>query len=154
MAHEFSAWDASQASITSVGQRLEFYEHTLAIIRDHPVAGVGTGGFAKAYANQVKNTDMTPTENPHNEYLMTATQLGVIGLGALLFMFYRQWRLAKNLGTYHEAITKGMLLTIVVASCVSSTLIDHTEGLFYAWMSALLYSGLHVPKTVAEDNRV
>jgi O-antigen ligase len=121
---------------------LEFYRNSLAIFRDHPIVGVGTGGFVKAYAEKVKDMGMMATTNPHDEYLMIATQLGAIGLTALLFMFYRQWRAAAKLNGYRRAMARGMLIAIAVGGLVSSTLMDHSEGLFYAWMSGLLYSGL------------
>jgi hypothetical protein len=35
-----------------------------------------------------------------------------------------------------------MVLTIVIGSIVSSTLIDHAEGWFYVWMSALLFASI------------
>jgi len=58
---------------------------SLAIVRDHPVIGVGTGGFAKAYAG-ARGRDRTDADsNPHSEYLNIAIQLGVIGLAALLY---------------------------------------------------------------------
>lgn len=144
-ANEFSAWQpgipSSEAS--SIGMRLEFYKNSLEIIRKNPIMGVGTGGFTDAYAAQIKNTGMIPTENPHNEYLMVTVQLGIIGLGLFLLLFFKQWRLAALLPeTFEKAAARGLVLTIMGASMISSTLIDHTEGLFYFWMSALLYATL------------
>jgi hypothetical protein len=58
-------------------------------------------------------------------------------------VFFKQWRLAAFLpNTFEKAAARGLVLTIMGASMVSSTLIDHTEGLFYFWMSALLYAAL------------
>ena len=76
-----SQWQPGVADEGRVGERLEFYRNTLAIIRDHPLLGVGTGGFAPAYAQSVQGTAMLPTRNPHNQYLLTASQLGLVGLG-------------------------------------------------------------------------
>ncbi len=142
MLSEYSAWNSHESSTTSTGQRLEFYKHAVTIIRDRPLVGVGTGGFRKAYAKQVENTAMTPTNNPHNEYIMVTTQLGFVGLFALLTLFYLQWRLARQLSTVDELRAKGLLISIVCASFFNSTLMDHTEGLFYVWMSAVLYATL------------
>lgn len=144
-AAEFSAWQPGTPSseASSVGLRLEFYRNSLEIIRKNPLLGVGAGGFTEAYAAQVKNTGMIITENPHNEYLMVTVQLGIIGLGLWLLLFFKQWRLAAFLpDAFDKAAARGLILTIMGASMVSSTLIDHTEGLFYFWMSALLYAAL------------
>ena len=36
----------------------------------------------------------------------------------------------------------GLLLAIVVACLFNSMLLDHTEGLFYAWLTGVLFGGL------------
>ncbi|MDO8598357.1 MAG: O-antigen ligase family protein, partial [Sulfuricaulis sp.] len=106
---ELKEWQPDRVTTTSTGQRLQFYRNSLEIIRDHPVIGVGTGGFAKAYASRVGGTDMMQTVNPHNEYLNIAVQLGIIGLVALLYLFYCQWRLAPALPTTFEShVARGL----------------------------------------------
>jgi O-antigen ligase len=140
---EFSKWQPGKAQTTSVGQRLEFYRNTLEIIAQRPLLGAGTGGFRVAYEERVKGSGKVFTHNPHNEYLMVAAQLGLAGLALLLFLFWTQWRLALLLATVREQmLARGMVLAMVIASAVSSTLIDHAEGWFYVWMSALLFASI------------
>jgi O-antigen ligase len=140
---EFSNWQPGAAETTSVGQRLEFYSNTLEIIRQRPLLGTGTGGFRLAYEQQVKGSGKVFSHNPHNEYLMVAAQFGLVGLALLLFLFWTQWRLATQLSSAQEQmLARGMVLTIVIGSIVSSTLIDHAEGWFYVWMSALLFASI------------
>lgn len=140
---EITEWRPGEPSATSVGQRLEFYRNSLGIVREHPIFGVGTGGFPEAYARTVRGTGLAVTQNPHNEYVMITVQLGVIGLGLLLGLWVMQWRLAAVLpGAADGQIARALVLTLATASLVSSTLIDHTEGLFYAWLSGVLFSGL------------
>jgi O-antigen ligase len=144
-ANEFSQWHPDQTAAVgdSVGLRMEWYKNSLEIIRDHPVFGVGTGGFPKAYAEKVKGTDMLVPANPHNEYLLIATQIGLPGLTLLLYLFYRQWRLAKMLPSALERSLAHALLLAIMSGCLfNSLLLDHTEGLLYGWMSGLLYAGL------------
>jgi O-antigen ligase len=141
---EIQAWQrGSDSTPSSAGLRLEFYKNTLDIIAEHPLTGVGTGGFAKAYAEQVKGTGKTQTRNPHNEYLLVAVQTGVIGLIALLALFVIQWITAHRLPTRLETgLARGLVLTMSVGCLFNSFLLDHTEGLFYAWFTGLLYGGL------------
>ncbi|HVS26952.1 MAG TPA: O-antigen ligase family protein [Burkholderiales bacterium] len=144
-ASELSQWHPDQlASVgNSVGLRMEWYRNSLEIIGDHPVFGVGTGGFSKAYAEKIKGTGMLPTTNPHNQYLLIATDLGLLGLGFLLYLFYRQWRLAAALPTSLErSLAHALLLAIMFGCLFNSLLLDHTEGLLYGWISGLLYAGL------------
>ena len=127
---------------TSTGQRLMFYENTMKIIIEHPILGVGTGGYPQAYSAVVKDTKMPATDNPHNEYLMVTSQLGLLGLCAFLYLFLMQWRLASDLHSKFDKIAaRGLVLTILSASMVTSTLMDHTERTLYIWMSALLFGG-------------
>jgi O-antigen ligase len=141
-------WRPGVASQDPVGERLEFYSNTLAIVADHPVLGVGTAGFAPAYAQRVQGTAMLPTRNPHNQYLLTASQVGLVGLALLLLLFFQQWRCGNRLpGPQDRTLARGLVLTIVVGSLFNSLLIDHTESLFFAWMSGLLYAWYAPPQS-------
>ena len=137
---EFRGWHATDAQSTSIGLRLEFYHNTLRIIRDHPVAGVGTGGFPQAYARVVEGTGMLPTRNPHNEFLHLAAQVGPIGVAALLWLLWQQWRLAARLVLPEREIARGLVVLITIGCMLNSLLLDHTEGLLYAWLTGLLYA--------------
>ncbi|MBI2295926.1 MAG: O-antigen ligase family protein [Betaproteobacteria bacterium] len=146
---EYSAWTSSKVAdpASSVGLRLEFYRVSLEIVRDHPLIGVGTGGFPKAYAEKARGPSPFEVRNPHNEYLLIAVQTGFLGLALLLNLFWQQWRLATRLATPLEThLARGLVLTIAVGSLFNSLLLDHTEGLLYAWMTGLLYAGLQSPE--------
>jgi O-antigen ligase len=142
---EASEWeqgvDAPKPS--SVGDRLEFYTRSLRIVLRHPITGAGSGGFIAAYENEVRGTAVTPTHNPHNEYLLRAVELGVPGVVLLVAMFWIVWRTAARLpDPAHTAIARALVITFAIASLVSSTLNDHTESLLFIWMNAVLFSGL------------
>ncbi|MGH8570830.1 MAG: O-antigen ligase family protein, partial [Gammaproteobacteria bacterium] len=83
--------------ITSGGVRLEFYSNTLGLIMRHPVLGGGTGSFIPEYAELAKEKALYPTDNPHNEFLLITTQVGLLGLVLLLMLGYRQWRMSYGL---------------------------------------------------------
>jgi len=126
----------------SIGQRLEILRNTLEVIRDNPVFGVGTGGFGEAYAALANRTGDVPTKNPHNEFLMIIAQFGVAGLVVLVCVFATQWWAAARLPLrFDQTAARALVITMVVASILSSTLIDHAEGIFFVYMSALLFAG-------------
>ena len=140
---EFVQWRAGVPPdrTSSVGLRLELLHNTLEIIRRNPVFGVGTGGFGNAYADLV-GAKGASEQNPHNEILLMVAQFGVAGFVLLGGLFVTQWRLAVRLpGRLEPAAARALVLTIAVASVLSSTLVDHTEGLFFAYMSGLLFAG-------------
>ena len=143
--NDIKAWEYGKPAYTdsSSGLRLEFYIDTLKIIEKNPVFGTGTGSFENAYRSFTQKNGMNPTDNPHNEYLMTTAQFGLVGLLVLLGFFMVQWRTA---GAFEDSLqtimARGFVLTILFACMVSSPLVDHAEGWFFALMSACLFSGM------------
>jgi O-antigen ligase len=134
-------WKPGKRSETSVGLRLEWYTASLGIIRAHPLIGAGTGSFPAEYARAVADRDMVATENPHNEYLLIAVQIGLLGVASLVYLFYRQWRAAGQLEQpLFRDLARGLVLMFVVGCLFNSLLVDHTEGLLFAWMSALVFA--------------
>ena len=135
----------SDEHLTSAGIRLEMYKNTLLLIKESPLIGYGTGALRFEY-NKLANTQDTllkDVPNPHNQYLLTFFELGIIGLAAFLFMFYRFWqhsnviaRSDKHTGMY----LKGVVLTIAIGSILNSLLLDATEGKFYCVLTGLLLS--------------
>jgi len=127
---------------SSIGQRMGILRNTVEVILENPVLGVGTGGFPAAYAELAKRGGDAPTRNAHNEFLMIVAQFGLAGLVLFLALFGTQWWLAARLpGRFDRAAARGLVLTIVVASILTSTLVDHAEGFFFAYMSGLLFAG-------------
>ena len=128
---------------SSAGLRLEYYRNTLALIGKNPVFGTGTGSFPAAYAELVQGTGKDPARNPHNQFLLITVQTGLVGLGALLWLLWQQWRLAPQLPTPLErGLAQGFVVMTVIVCMLNSALLDHTEGLLYAWLTAVFYAGL------------
>ncbi len=140
---EYQAWQPNHGKDTSTGQRLDFYYNTLQIVQQHPLFGVGTGGFPAAFAKQVQGTEVLLTKNPHNEYLMITVQAGLIGLALLLYLLYTQWRYAPLLPTpFEQDAARGLVLAYMVNCLFNSALLDHADGLFFAFMTAVLFAGM------------
>lgn len=140
-ATETTAWNSAEPSATSVGLRLEWYANSLKLIGDRPLAGYGTGSFPAVYARSVEGSGMVATTNPHNEYLLITFQTGAIGLACLILLFVQQWRFAAQLPSpFYRHLARGLMLTFSIGCLFNSLLIDHTEGLLFAWMSGLLFA--------------
>jgi O-antigen ligase len=147
---EFTQWRAGKPPepTSSVGLRLEYLENTLDIIARNPAIGVGTGGFGKAYAERVQGTRADTTQNPHNEILLLLVQFGVAGFALFTGLLVTQWRVAKRLpNAFDMGAARAFVLAMGVTSVLASTLLDHAEGFFFAYMSGLLFSGYraHAP---------
>jgi len=149
--HETEAWKPNHPTLTSPGLRLEFYRNTLSVILEHPLIGVGTGGLPAAYARKISGTGMVATSNPHNEFLHITAQLGIFGFAALLWLFWQQWRLSGAIAQSQDrALARAIVVTMVIGCMFNSMLLDHTEGLLFAWLTGLLYAGV---KSGEKENR-
>lgn len=146
---EASHWQQGQGNRTSIGLRFDYYSNTLAIIREHPLAGTGTGGFTHAYDAQVRGTAMVPSNNPHNQYLLTTAQFGLPGLALLLLLYSTLWRSSRQLPATLRHIARGVLLAYLVGNLFNSFMLDFSERLFFAWIFGVLF-GIITPEKNTE----
>jgi O-antigen ligase len=139
---EFQDWRAGKPD-RQANTRLEAWTNSVQIVRQHPIIGVGTGGFATAYAKHVYGTSMPPLGQPENQYLLATVQFGVVGLAVLLALFATQWHLAALLGSRTQTqLARGLVIAMVVGCFFNSFLRDHAHAHLYAWLSGLLFAGL------------
>ena len=138
---EMAGWQRGAADATSVGQRIGYYLTTASIVAEHPLTGVGAGGFERAYAAKVDGTAAPATSNPHNDYLMIAAQAGVLPLAALIALYVTLWRDAARFGSKLERdLARGLVLAMTLGGLFNSFLRDHVEGLFFAWATGVMYA--------------
>jgi O-antigen ligase len=120
---------------------MEFYRSTLQIIGENPVLGAGTGAFPAAFSEAAEGRVVSASDNPHNEYLLIATQIGLLGLACLLWLFWQQWRTARALqDPLYRDLGSGLVLMFVVGCLFNSLLLDHAEGLLFAWLTGLIFA--------------
>ena len=94
---------------TSVGTRLGSWWIALSIIQEHPLGGVGMASHIPAFNDKLAGEykaykDHFPIIRKthfHNEYIEVTTQLGVVGLTLLLYLFFQTYRegLRRNNGS-------------------------------------------------------
>lgn len=106
--------------ITSSGQRLELWTNTWILIKRHPVLGGGVGSFDYEYSNFVPKERIVTVpdrKNPHNQYLLTMQEVGVIGLISFFAFFFYQWKAAEMIPEICEKeALKGLIITFVATS--------------------------------------
>ena len=126
--------------MTSIGLRLHYWRTSWWIIQRHPWFGVGTGDFHANYAqmNRFVSPMMPYTVNPHNQYLLTGVQLGLVGVVNLLALFfvhlYLAWRLKDGWGRIRVAFP----LFFLVIMITESYLVIAETGFLYTLISAVL----------------
>jgi O-antigen ligase len=80
------------------GFRLDLWQSSLEMIRDHPVFGVGLDNFAYLYQQVYLREGAAAEPNlshPHNWLLHVWLELGVLGLIAFVALLVRFWRRAR-----------------------------------------------------------
>ncbi|MDP2231582.1 O-antigen ligase [Methylotenera sp.] len=143
--HEIQKWQPMLGNneASSIGTRMDYYTNAIKIISKNPLLGVGTGGFEAAYAKEIEGTTVAPSNNPHNQFLLFWAQVGVVGLSAFLYLLWTAWRAAARLPSPTEKVlARGLIITFITGSLFNSLLLDHAEGLFFAWLLGLLFAGL------------
>ncbi|MES2142173.1 MAG: O-antigen ligase family protein [Pseudomonadota bacterium] len=126
---------------TSAGLRLNFYRNSLRLLQQHPWIGTGTGSFKQAYS-EIANDHRADTNNPHNEYLNIGVQFGLLGIIILISLFYTHWHESFKLAPVRKYFAQSILVSIAVGSLFNSWLLDVTQGGFYVFFTALVFSSL------------
>jgi len=77
--------------------RQELNSVALAMIKKHPLTGVGLNNFIPSLPNFKKGLSFKELQPVHNIYLLIAAETGLIGLGAFLWLIYKAYqRLISN----------------------------------------------------------
>jgi O-antigen ligase len=111
--------------------RIELWQSSLALIRDHPWFGVGPGNFLGAYRTRYVLPSAWQEfnlEHPHNVYLDHWTRLGVLGVlagGVVQFAFWRAMhRWSKCLALSKCALAFGLVGSM--AALLAHGLVDNS----------------------------
>ena len=133
---------------TSVGQRLRFWCNSWQIIRQHPLLGVGTGGFQASYAdiNHKLSPTCVATDNPHNQYVLVAAMVGIPGIIALLMIFAVMFRQAWVSHDHWRRVRFAFPLFFLTIMLTESYLKVYETGFFFSLFAAVLYA-------LPQDNR-
>ncbi len=123
------------ADNSSTGTRLAFAANALELIKQRPVFGWGTGSFAQANAQNIP-----PTVNPHNQYLLTGVELGLVGICSLIYLFItliKHFWGSKDLDAY---LGTGLVLAIAIGCMANSWLLDFASMFFLVILTGI-YAG-------------
>lgn len=126
---------------TSIGLRLLYWQNSWEIIRQHPWLGVGTGGFQAAYArvNSEKSPLSFATDNPHNQYVLVATMVGIPGVVALLVIFAVMFRQASAMRDNLQRVRFAFPLFFLTIMLTESYLKVYETAFFFVLFAAILY---------------
>jgi O-antigen ligase len=158
--HDVQISDAS--AVNPVGLRLEFWRKSLGFIRQAPAFGHGTGTIPQLFRREAtaRTDPQAITTNPHNQVLVVALELGLLGTIVLLAMWIAHVRLfsraprrlldhqtGKAQAAHGPATAEpdqsqpemlawfGLVIVIqnIVGSMFNSHLSDFSQGWLYVW---------------------
>jgi O-antigen ligase len=141
---DFAADRLATAVETGGAGRADIWLVGLQLVREHPLIGVGYRNFQFAFTQPV--IDRTPMaftsrlllerRGPHNIYLGTAAELGIVGLALLLYWFVR---LAVR--TYRARGLGPMVTCILVAYFIVGMFLEVLNRK-YLWLAIALAEGI------------
>ncbi|MES2048776.1 MAG: O-antigen ligase family protein [Pseudomonadota bacterium] len=139
--------DFSQGKkIAEDGMRLEIYKNTLELIAEKPWAGHGIGNWMPLYQAKAKDMMSGSMSTPHNDYLLYCTELGIFGLLALLWIWHKQFVVARKMlnGPCQEhAMLLAMLgITMMVGGMFNAILRDGVFGMALMILLAIPLAGV------------
>ncbi len=136
----------STDTIASSGLRIGFWRTTLEIAKHNPILGTGMGTWADEYRKYVVSTPNTPKiaasgGNPHQEYLLMASQLGLVGLSLFLVWVGRCFVGSRYLPSHERMAAQSLLVAFTVGCFFNSTLFDSATGHFFCIGLGILFAG-------------
>jgi O-antigen ligase len=97
---------------TSLSGRGEVFGATVQMIRDHPIFGVGLGGYSYQFHGRI------PEVYPHDIWLTFWVELGIAGVVAfgviLAGLLWRGWRAWPRVGGFYSVVLWGALGALVL----------------------------------------
>ena len=113
--------------------RLEFWKKSIRFIADAPLFGHGTGsvmGLFRSAATGESGLSATVTDQPHNQTLLIAVQLGLLGVALLFAMWLSHLLLFRGRGLV-SWLAVGVVVQNIVACLFNSYLFEFTLGWVY-----------------------
>ena len=135
-----------EQNFTSSGLRIGFWRGSIEIFKQHPILGTGIGTWADGYRKYIERTPGTPSiavtgGNPHQEYLLMASQLGVVGLALFLAWLARCIYATRRLGRSERIAAQSLLVAFTVGCWFNSYLFDSATGHFFCLGLGILFAG-------------
>jgi hypothetical protein len=125
--------DRTPVDVTSTGERLEYWTKSISFIRTAPIIGHGTGSMPDLFRRSTAGKTglgAIAAENPHNQTLAVAIDLGLVGVLVLWTMWIVHLLLLTGPSL---AGTFGLLVVVqnIVSSLFNLHLADFAQGWTY-----------------------
>jgi hypothetical protein len=153
---------AGYAMTSSVRFRLLFAETSAQMVSSKPWFGLGIGQYLLASTrfsspellNLLHRDEIAPRENPHNNFLLIISELGVIGLGMFLWLLVKSQRLAWLLIRHRRGppLLTGAFIGVLACllTCIAGHPLIYEAIAFTFWMTLGLVVSLQRQETESD----
>jgi O-antigen ligase len=124
---------------TGENNRMQFIIKTAEMIKEKPLFGHGIGGWRQQYPIRAEGLETASMSTPHNDYLLYAAELGVVGLGLLIYVLFRVLLVALQ-GTGDSGVPLLVVTgALIIGSLFNAILRDWRFGVPFMLMLAIAY---------------
>lgn len=141
--------------VSSQGIRLDMYRTTAQIIAEKPLTGHGIGTWLSEYQTRENGSRIAEHTTPHNDYLLYCTEIGLIGLAALFWIWITQLLVAWRIGGDHGMLLGMLSVAVMTTGMFNAALRDSLFGMPFMILLAIPLAGiakLSKPTTERSEN--
>ncbi|MCK4994217.1 MAG: O-antigen ligase family protein [Candidatus Omnitrophica bacterium] len=138
----------------SIAQRVYYWQSSLQIISEHPIAGVGAGNFKIIYP-RFKNKSANETVYAHNSYLQIWAESGLVALlifGFFIFIIFRS-AMQKKLSCIDAGIIAGCVAVLLQNFFDYSLFITQSAHIWWIFLACVLSESEHDLEKVKGTHR-
>ncbi len=139
---DIKAYQAGEVR-TSLGLRVAFTLNSLAMIKEKPIIGHGTGSFATEYKKIGGPTILSTDDSlgdPHNSFLHLAVQLGLFGLLLFCAWLFSLLSYAYHLPKEEKQLAIGIIFAFILTNLSVSAFYRSRIALLFLLTLAMLFS--------------
>lgn len=129
--------------VSADGVRLEMYRITTDIIKERPIGGHGVGTWVIKYPQRAQGLMSESMATPHNDYLLYAAEIGLIGVGALLWIWIAQLIVAVRIGGAQGVRLFTIGIAIMFGGLVNAILRDALFGIAFMLLLSIPLAGIN-----------
>lgn len=122
----------------SVGMRMYFWRNAIAVVKEAPVLGHGTGSYHTVIS---EDHGAEGGSNPHCDYLWFAVEVGIVGVLASLLMLASGLAQASKLAPPEQWVAILLIVTYAVTALANSYFTDNISGSAFILLAAAMMAG-------------
>ena len=148
LAFKETATFAQDGEFTSVGARLKAWQYSAELIRQSPWLGHGIGSYrplAYEHFAQSPICKLGVCEQPHNQFILTAVETGLLGLLVLAAFLVAPLVSLTQPGSPAAALALPFVAIFVVTACFDSSLKIQAQSFFTVTTLGLLMASCSTP---------